>query len=478
MLAGSEPRAVFGWFERLCAIPHGSGNTAAIARFCLDFAEAHKLRSRLDPGGNVVIWKDASPGYEDHPAVLLQGHLDMVCEKDPDCSFDFSKDGLRLAVDGDRLFAEGTTLGGDDGIAVAFALAVLDDDTIAHPPLEVLLTSDEEIGLLGATALDPSGLQARTLLNLDSEEEGVLTVSCAGGATVTISLPLRSGPAAGLLYRLELGGLEGGHSGAEIHKGRGNANKLLGESLSALDAAAPLRLAGMEGGSKDNAIPRTASALFIAPEVAEGSLQAVAANLERTLRSRYPAEPEIFVRVSREPGTSGKVWDRETTLTALRLLRELPNGVQTMSRDIEGLVETSLNLGILRTGDRALELGFSVRSSVDHDKKYLMALLHDLAVRCGASYREQGVYPAWEYRKESRLRELMVEVFQEQYGYAPKVEAIHAGLECGILSGKLPGLDSVSFGPEMSGVHTSKETLSISSTERTWRFLLGVLARL
>ncbi len=476
VLAGLEPQAVFGWFEKLCAIPHGSGNVTAIGDFCVQFARERGLRCRKDEIGNVVIWKDASPGYEDHPAVIIQGHLDMVCEKDPDCDLDFKRDGLRLAVDGDRLYAKGTTLGGDDGFAVACALAVLDDGTLRHPPLEALLTADEEIGLLGATALDPSGLKGRVLLNLDSEEEGILTVSCAGGATAQITLPVNRAPAEGTRYRLEVSGLEGGHSGSEIHKGGGNANKVLAEALTVLDCASPLRLAGVAGGSKDNAIPRAASAYFIS-KASDGLLQTLTANFEAAARERFPNEPGLTVVCAAE-GAANEGWDRESTVKALRLLREVPNGVQAMSRDIAGLVETSLNLGILRSEGSEMELGLSVRSSLGQDKRFLLAALEDLAGRCGASYSVHGEYPAWEYRKDSPLRERMVEVFEAQYGRKPQVEAIHAGLECGILAGKLPGLDSVSFGPDMSGVHTSNETLSISSSARVWHYLCAVLERL
>ena len=476
VLAGLEPQAVFGWFEKLCAIPHGSGNVTAIGDFCVQFARERGLRCRKDEIGNVVIWKDAAPGYEDHPAVIIQGHLDMVCEKDPDCDLDFKRDGLRLAVDGDRLYAKGTTLGGDDGFAVACALAVLDGESLRHPPLEVLLTADEEIGLLGATALDPSDLKGRVLLNLDSEEEGILTVSCAGGATAQITLPVKCATAEGTRYRLEVSGLEGGHSGSEIHKGGGNANKLLAEALAVLDCASPLRLAGLAGGSKDNAIPRAASARFIS-RAPDGLLQTLTANFEAGARERFPNEPGLAVTCAAE-GEAAEGWDRESTVRALRLLRELPNGVQAMSRDIAGLVETSLNLGILRADGGTMELGLSVRSSLGQDKRFLLAALEDLSTRCGASYSVHGEYPAWEYRKDSPLRERMVEVFEAQYGRKPQVEAIHAGLECGILAGKLPGLDSVSFGPDMSGVHTSNETLSISSSARVWQYLCAVLERL
>ncbi len=477
ILSGLEPRAVFHWFEELCAIPHGSRDTAKISDFCASFAKVRGLRHRRDEAGNVVIWKDASPGYENHPPVILQGHLDMVCEKDPDCDLDFKKDGLRLAVEGDKVYARGTTLGGDDGIAIAYALAILDGGGLRHPPLEALFTADEEIGLLGAAALDASDLKGRVLLNLDSEEEGILTVSCAGGATVTLTLPLHSAPAAGKEYRLEITGLKGGHSGAEIHKGRGNANKLLGEALAIFDNSANLRLTALSGGTKDNAIPRAAEARFTAPSGAESALAGLAEAFTRELRERFPDEPEAAVRCS-ALGIASAAWDRETTRRALRLLRELPCGVQTMSRDIPGLVETSLNLGILRSAGDNLEFGFSVRSSVGSDHVFLRKSLEDLAARAGASYKEEGIYPPWEFRQDSKLRELMVQVYEEQYGEKPKVEAIHAGLECGILSGKLPGLDCVSFGPDMTGVHTSNETLSAASTERVWRYLITVLERL
>lgn len=477
VLAGLKPQGLFSWFEKICAIPHGSGNVAAIGDFCVQFAQERGLRCRKDEAGNVIIWKDASAGYEDHPAVILQGHLDMVCEKDPDCDLDFTRDGLRLAVDGDRLYAKGTTLGGDDGFAVACALAALDDGALRHPPLEVLLTVDEEIGLLGATALDPFDLKGRRLLNLDSEEEGILTVSCAGGATANISLPVKSAPADGNEFRLEITGLEGGHSGSEIHKGGGNANKLLADALAVLDCAGPLRLVKLEGGAKDNAIPRNAAAHFVSQAEA-GLLKELTANFESAARERFPNEPELSLRCTLLEGEVTEAWDRACTVNAMRLLRELPNGVQTMSRDIEGLVETSLNLGILRSNGGALELGLSVRSSVGRDKRFLLTALEDLSARYGAAYTVHGDYPAWEYRKDSPLRERMVEVYEEQYGGKPRVEAIHAGLECGILAGKLPGLDSVSFGPDMSGVHTSNETLSISSAARVWDYLCAVLERL
>lgn len=479
VLSGLEPAAVFTWFERLAAIPRGSTRCRAVSDFCVEFAQQRGLRCRQDEACNVVIWKDASPGYEDHPAVMLQGHLDMVCAKDPDCDLDLKSDGLRLAVDGDRVYARGTTLGGDNGIAVAMALALLDDDQAVHPPLEAVFTTDEEIGMDGAAALDASDLRSRRLLNMDSEEEGVLTVSCAGGATCTIAMPFVTAPASGDLYRLEVSGLTGGHSGLEIHKGRANANVLLGSALRLLDRAAAIRLADLGGGTKDNAIPQSAWALLVAPSNAGETLERAARALEQELRTAYGAtDPDLRLTFRRDNTGVARIWDRDSTLRLLRLLGELPNGVQAMSREIDGLVETSLNLGVVKVAGGTVKLIFSVRSSVERDKKYLTAILKSTAEHYGAVYFQQGDYPAWEYRKESPLRDTMAAVYRELRGTELQIAALHAGLECGLLSAKLPGLDCVSFGPNLSNVHTTAESMSVSSVARTWDYLLAVLKRL
>ena len=479
VLAGLEPAAVFSWFEQLAAIPRGSTHCRAVSDFCMDFARQRGLRCRQDEAFNVVIWKDASPGYEDHPPVILQGHLDMVSAKDPDCDLDLRTDGLRLAVDGDRVYAKGTTLGGDNGIAIAMTLALLDDGQAAHPPLEAVFTTDEEIGMDGAAALDASDLRSRRLLNMDSEEEGVLTVSCAGGTTSTIAMPFVTAPAAGDLYRLEVSGLTGGHSGLEIHKGRANANVLLGSALRLLDRAAAIRLADMGGGTKDNAIPQSAWALLVAPADAGDTLEKAASALEQELRTAYGAtDPGLRLTLRRDNTGVARIWDRDSTLRLMRLLGELPNGVQSMSREIEGLVETSLNLGVMKVAGGTVKLIFSVRSSLERDKQYLTAVLKSTAERYGAVYFQQGDYPAWEYRKDSPLRDTMVAVYWELTGAEPQIAALHAGLECGLLSAKLPGLDCVSFGPTLSHVHTTAESMSVSSVARTWRYLRAVLERL
>lgn len=469
VLEGLCPQEALYYFEELCAIPHGSRDTKRISDYCVRFAREHGLRYVQDEWNNVVIYKPASKGYEGHPTVILQGHLDMVCEKDADCDIDFSKDGLRLAHDGEYIFAEGTTLGGDDGIAVAYALAVLASDTLKHPPIEAVFTVDEEIGMLGADAMDMSVLQGRVLLNCDSEDEGILTVSCAGGATSCLTRSIAREAVEGQVWRMAVRGLTGGHSGVEINKGRANANKVLADILAKL----PLRLISIGGGSKDNAIPRVSEALVIA-EQPEKAFAAAAAAVQKTLPATETAVEFVCEKAESEllPMTE------EASTAVLGLLNALPNGVQAMSTDIEGLVQTSLNLGILRTEAERVEMTFSVRSSVNTEKAALIASLQEIGDSFGAVYSQSGEYPAWEYQKESRLRETMVETYRTLYGREPVVEAIHAGLECGIFSDRLKGLDAVSFGPQMHDIHTSREKLDIDSTRRTWDYLVAVLERL
>lgn len=469
ILSDLQPKAVMHYFEELCAIPHGSLDTKRISDYCVRFAQERGLGYVQDESNNVVIYKDASPGYEDHPTVILQGHLDMVCEKDGDCDIDFSAEGLRLCHDGEYIFAKGTTLGGDDGIAVAYALALLDASDLKHPPLECVFTVDEEIGMLGADAMDMSVLKGRLLLNCDSEDEGVLTVSCAGGARSDFQVPVSREPA-GKCYRVSVEDLLGGHSGVEIHKGRANANKVLGDILQKL----PLRLVSIDGGSKDNAIPRAAVA-YVCSE--EEDFPARFAALCQEAKRALP-ETETEVRFTWETATCPDMLTEESSQAVLGLLCELPNGVQAMSRDIEGLVQTSLNLGILETTEAFVRMAFSVRSSVNEEKEALLQQLRDLAGKYHAAYEESGHYPAWEYRKDSLLRDTMVSTYQALTGTPPIVEAIHAGLECGIFCDRLPGLDAVSFGPQMYDIHTSRERLSISSVQQTWRYLLEVLERL
>lgn len=471
-----QPEGVFTIFEQLCAIPHGSRNTKAISDFCVDFAQQRGLRYIQDESNNVILFAPASKGMEHAQPVILQGHLDMVCEKTTDCDLDMEKQGLRLKTDGEWIWADQTTLGGDDGIAVAYALAILDDASIQHPPLEVILTVDEEIGMLGAASIDLGQIGGRRLLNIDSEEEGVLLTSCAGGATVCCSIPMMWSIKKGLRVTVKIHGLRGGHSGTEINKGRANANMLLGRFLQELDKEYPYALCTVDGGLKDNAIPRESMAdLIISPDYLE-ELRAYAQKTQDAWREEFGEnDSDIAISIDEIGIDSHEVMFGDCRRNILAVMSQLPNGVQAMSQEIEGLVQTSLNLGILKTDFRGVHMTFSVRSSINAEKDALMEQLADLMARYGGGAEIEGEYPAWEYRKESKLRRIMTQVYTEQYGEAPKIEAIHAGVECGLLAGKLPNLDAISFGPDIEEIHTTRERLSIPSVQRTWQFLLGVL---
>lgn len=475
-LAGLKPGSVFRYFEEICAIPHGSRNTKAISDYLVAFAKEHNLKYIQDESNNVILFGPGTCGMEDHAPVILQGHMDMVCEKDASCPLDMAVDGLDLMHDDRFVYAKGTTLGGDDGIAVAYALAILEDNTIAHPPLEVIITVDEEIGMLGANAIDLSMLRGRTLVNLDSEEEGIFTVSCAGGATSVISLPVERKAVYGPCVRLTVDGLQGGHSGAEIHKNRANANKVMGEYLSRIQKLMPLCLTSFSGGSKDNAIPRSCQATVVAMGIGIERINDVAAQLQAEIREKYD-EPEATIQAFDVDALGGNSLTTSATSDVISLLCACPNGVQSYSQDIPGLVQTSLNLGIAKLGDR-FTATFSVRSSVNQEKEELIRKLRELTDFYNGSYSQSGTYPAWEFRKDSPLRDTMVRIYQEMFGKDPQVLAIHAGLECGLLGDKLPGLDCVSIGPQMHDIHTSREKLEIASTERTWNFLLEVLKNL
>ena len=475
-LAGLNPAAVFGYFEEICSIPHGSRNTKPISDYLVSFAVEHGLRYIQDEVNNVILFQEGTCGMEDHPAVILQGHMDMVCEKDADCPINMGTEGLDVTHDEEFVFAKGTTLGADNGIAVAYALALLSDKTIPHPPLEVIITVDEEIGMLGADAIDLSMLKSRTLINLDSEDEGIFTVSCAGGATATISLPADRRAVYGPCIRLSVEGLQGGHSGAEIHKNRANANKVMGEFMSRIQKLMPLCLTSFPGGSKDNAIPRSCQATMVAMGINLERINPIAEELQAEIREKYD-EPEVVIQAFDVDALGGNSLSTEDTSKVIGLLCAAPNGIQAMSEDMPGLVQTSLNLGIAKLGSN-FSITFSVRSSVNDEKQTLLKQLEDMAALFGGSYSQMGAYPAWEYKKDSTLRDTMVRIYSEMFGAEPQVLAIHAGLECGLLGEKLPGLDCVSIGPQMYDIHTSRERLDIASTERTWNFLLEILKNL
>lgn len=479
VLENCEPKRVFHYFEEICKIPHGSGNTRQISDYLVQFAKNHDLKYIQDEMNNVVIYKPGTAGYENAPTVIVQGHMDMVCEKRPDVDHDFTKDGLNLSVEGDYVSANGTTLGGDDGIAVAYGLALLESDTIAHPPLEVFITVDEEIGLLGAVGFDCSVLKGRRFINLDSEAEGSLWISCAGGLSGISHIPVTRLEAKGEKLTVKISGLMGGHSGAEIDKNRANANSLLGKFLHGLDAKAGYELISVQGGQKDNAITRESIAELLTVKENVEAVKEYAASMQTAWREEYTGTDEgITVTVTEEGEQDAKVLHPTSKEKVVFFLVNVPYGVQKMSGTIKGLVETSTNIGILKTSENEVLGSSSIRSSVETARDALSDKIEYLTEFLGGEYERQGVYPAWEYRKDSPLRDKMVEVYEEMYGQKPNVVAIHAGLECGLFYKKMEGLDCVSLGPDMKEIHTSEEVLSISSTERVWKYLVKVLGAL
>ncbi len=476
VLSNLEPQNVFHFFEEITKIPHGSGNVGQISDYLVKFARDRGLFCIQDELKNIIIVKEAVPGYEDEPTVILQGHMDMVAVKKPDCDIDMAKEGLRIAVRGDEIYAQGTSLGGDDGIAVAYALALLDSDTIKHPRLEVIVTVDEEVGMDGARGIDLSMLTGNRMVNLDSEDEGIFLTSCAGGARVKGKLPLSEAQRQGVAVEVTVGGLLGGHSGGEIHKERGNSNCLMGRLLYRLAETFDIGISRLQGGLADNAIPRETKAVLVVEERDKEAILDVVKTVEGEIRAELSSkDPGAFLAAGEGRPGSWLCTTAEDTAKAAAWLIALPNGVQAMSADMHGLVETSLNLGILSYEDGSLLADFSVRSSVESAKQALIDRLCAVIGLAGGSFSVSGDYPGWKYRKDSPLREKMTALYEKMYGKAPKVEAIHAGLECGILGSKIADLDCVSMGPDMKDIHTTEETLSISSTGRVWEFLVRLL---
>jgi dipeptidase D len=481
VLSNLQPGKVFQYFEEICQIPHGSGNVEQISDYLVGFARERNLFVLQDALKNVIIIKEATPGYENEPPVILQGHMDMVAVKKPDCDIDMKKEGLRLAIDGDKVYAEGTSLGGDDGIAVAYALALLDSADLKHPRLEVVITVDEEVGMDGAREIDLSMLKGNRLVNLDSEEEGIFLTGCAGGARVYCQFPLEKQQARGRLCEIFVGGLLGGHSGGEIDKERGNSNCLFGRVLWRLAQDIPVQLVSVEGGLADNAIPRETKAVLLLPEDWKDqgeTLNEVMGHLAKEIKEELEVrDPGVCVTWKLgETVEQAEAASAENTRRAGDFLNSLPNGVQSMSADMPGLVETSLNLGILSMEDGVLTAEFSVRSSVESAKEALIHRLFAITELAGGVSVVTGEYPGWKYRADSPLRDKMIRVYREMYGQEPRVEAIHAGLECGLLGSKIADLDCVSIGPDMQDIHTTEETLSIASTRRVWEYLVKLLA--
>lgn len=467
---------ILALFYDYAAIPHPSGNTAVAARWVAETAKEAGAEAEIDGTGNVFIRVPATAGYEDHPTVILQGHLDMVAAKEPDSPRDPEKEGLLLFREGDLLGARGTTLGGDDGVAVVMFLALLSEKDAAHPALEILLTVDEETGMDGADGFDASKLNGRLLLNLDSEEEGILTAGCAGGTKMHITYPVCREIQKGRLCTLKIAGASGGHSGMEIIRGGMNANHELAGILARLASRLSLSLVSLSGGDKDNAIPTHATATFlIGEEEADALLLAVTDENARLAKTYGATDPHFTLSLDAgEVGEHAAIGE-EASRRYLDFLAGTPCGVQKMSPALAGLVQTSLNLGVLRNEKNAIVALWSLRSSVRAEKEELAARLSAMAEAIGAPVCREGDYPAWEYRENSPLRDVMTETYRTLFGAEMQTVVIHAGLECGIFSSRLPDLDCVSFGPNMYDIHTTRERLSVSSVERTYRYLLAVL---
>lgn len=485
-------KGIFKYFSEISKIPRGSGNEGEISNFLVAFAKEHKLAYTQDESYNVTMIKEATAGYENEPAILLQGHMDMVCEKLKDSTHDFLKDGIKLVVDGDFLRADGTTLGADNGIAVAYIMALFSDDTLPHPRLEAVITTDEEVGMHGAHALDCSHLQAKYMINLDSEEEGYLLASCAGGLRTTCTLPVKRIRQYGKRIRISIGGLKGGHSGIDIIYNRSNAAKLLGRLLYELRETHPYGVISALGGFKDNVIPREANAELLL--MAEKQMEEENTDIEQLLSEEFnsisskikeimevyqkelaASEPELQIMVEDLGNEEQEPLHPVSFEKILFLLMNIPNGIQVMSSNIEGLVESSLNLGIFHILEDKAEFTDSVRSNFGSYKNHISDQLNYLVSFLGGEYEIRADYPAWEYRKDSLLREHLKRIYKDMTGKEMKVEAIHAGLECGLIYEKMPGIDIVSIGPDIFRVHTIEERISISSTVRVYQFLEQIL---
>lgn len=473
-----EPAQVFRFFKDISKIPRCSGNEKAISDHLVDFAKQRNLEVEQDKALNVLIKKPAYPGYENAPTVIIQGHMDMVCDKNKATEHDFEKDPIEFVVKDDMLYANDTTLGADNGIAVAYALTLLDSKDIPHPPLRVLMTVEEEVGLNGAKALDPKFLEGDMLINIDSEEEGKLLASCAGGITAKQCLPIvwEQAKADMACYRVSIGGLKGGHSGVEIDKARGNSNKLMGRVLDGLNVEMEFYIKEINGGLRMNAIPRETDAVLLVRPEDEGKLIAKIGEWEKTFKNELKvSDPDVFVAARKVDVDDLKVFSDETKKKVIGLLILIPDGIQSMSMDIKGLVESSTNLGVVKTLENEVIFESGIRSSIRSLKYKILNQNKAVADVMGVKLLTDGEYPEWEFNPNSKLRIVFKKVYNEMYGSEPEVIAVHGGLECGIFTEKNPNLDMVSFGPNMYDVHSPNEHISISSINRMWEYLLAVL---
>lgn len=476
-LENLNPNRVFYYFEKISSIPHGSGNMDAIAKFCTDFAIEHNLKFIRDDANNVIIYKNGTVGYENSAPIILQGHLDMVCQKTPESTIDFLKDGLDLYVDDGFIKAYGTTLGADNGIAVAMVLSILESQDIPHPPIEAVFTTDEETGMIGARALDMSVLNGKRMINLDSETEDIVTVSCAGGSDFKVNIPIKSVAKQGTLVTLHIKGLQGGHSGVEINKNRVNANMIAGRVLNELKSQLDFDIISINGGDKANAIPNRC-VIELCVGNAEGFAILAQKNFDTIKQEIADREPNFAPEILAGDAGEYSVLDTKIKNKIIYTLLCAPNGVVEMSAGIEGLVQTSLNLGVLMTTQDSIIIHFALRSNKKSALIFLEQRLASFFDNLDLTYKTFGHYPPWEYNAKSALREIYCGTYFEVFGTQPRVKAIHAGLECGVFASQIDNFDCISIGPAMHDVHTIQERLSISSTQNIYNILIKILGKL
>ncbi len=469
-----EPKKVFHFFEEISQIPRGTFHTKAVSDYCVKFANDRGLFVVQDDLNNVIIKKPGTEGYESSEPVIIQGHLDMVCEKTENSTHDFLKDPLQLYVEEGFVHAKDTTLGADDGVAVAMALAILDSEDIPHPPVEVVFTVDEEVGMDGAIGIDLSPLEGKMLLNLDSEDEDTVIAGCAGGLSMHITLPVERTEVQGDKVEITIRGLKGGHSGAEIDQQRGNANKLAGRLLNHLNLNAKFHLVCVQGGTKDNVITPVSNLTLMTSE-SEKIADLTNAMCEAWKQEFGKVEPDLEVEVVVTKDTKEAAMTEACMKKVIFFLNNCRNGVYEYSRSLEGMVETSNNIGVIKTEETSIMVATLIRSSMASKLTEMKEAFISFAEMLGASYEICSEYPAWMYKEESKIRPIVANAFEKVYGRKTNISTIHAGLECGILSGKKPELDCVSFGPQMYDIHSFNERLSIESTQRIWEVVKEIL---
>ncbi len=476
VLKNLEPKKVFEYFEAISSIPRGSQNMEKISDFCINFANEHSLKAIRDDANNVIIYKPATKGYENSEPIILQGHLDIVCQKNAECNIDFLNDGLDLYIDGDFIKANGTTLGADNGIAVAMILSILESNDISHPAIEAVFTTDEEIGMIGATALDTSVLTAKKMINLDSEDMDTVTVSCAGGSDFKAAIGLNKENTSGTEITVTIKGLNGGHSGICINEGRVNANILAGRFLNKMNNITLFKLISINGGDKGNAITPDCEIKLLS-ENPNVFLEESKKYIEVLKNETAIREPNLIIDII--IGNNGEfevITDKIKEIVIFTLLCA-PNGVIDMSAEIKGLVETSLNLGILKTEKDKIIFAFALRSNKKTALKFLEEKLTAFFSKLSAEISTSGHYPPWEFNNSSTLLNIYKEAYVNHFGSEPKVEAIHAGLECGVFADSIKNFDAIAIGPQMYDVHTVNERLSISSTSEIYKILLNILKK-